>query len=229
VGAPGADGPQEDRGEKNYRPWKDVSENDSLGAREPEEAYGKKKLAVEEYLEMEERSDEKHEYHKGEIFAMSGPKLDHVRIATNLTALLKGKLRDSGCEVFPTDLRVYVESEELLTYPDLSIVCGEPVTWKNDDWNLMNPSVIFEVLSKTTMAYDRGSKFELYKGLASLQEYILVDSRSVSVEQFCKDEEGKWRLQKYDKLTDSMIVETVGVSLVLEEIYENVRFPKRTV
>jgi Uma2 family endonuclease len=112
----------------------------------------------------------------------------------------------------------------LLTYPDLSIVCGEPVTWKNDDWNLINPSVIVEVLSKTTMAYDRGTKFELYKGLVSLREYILVDSRSVLVEQFCKDGEGRWVFRKYDQLIDRIVVEAVGVELTLEEIYENVRF-----
>jgi Uma2 family endonuclease len=79
------------------------------------------------------------------------------------------------------------------------------------------------------MAYDRGTKFELYKGLVSLQEYILVDSRSVLVEQFCKDGVGRWVFRKYDKLTDRIVVETVGVELTLEEIYENVRFPERSV
>jgi Uma2 family endonuclease len=205
--------------------WKEC-EAGRLGDEEPASAYRKEKLTIEEYLEMEEKSDEKHEYYKGEIFAMSRPKLDHVRVVMNMVALLMGKLRGSGCEVFATDLRVYVESEELLTYPDLSIVSGESITWKNDDWNLMNPSVIVEVLSKTTMAYDRGTKFELYKGLASLREYILVDSRSVLVEQFCKDGDGRWSWKKYDQWTDSIVVETVGVGLTLGEIYENVRFPK---
>jgi len=205
--------------------WKEC-EAGRLGDEEPASAHRKEKLTIEEYLEMEEKSDEKHEYYKGEIFAMSRPKLDHVRVVMNMVALLMGKLRGSGCEVFATDLRVYVESEELLTYPDLSIVSGESITWKNDDWNLMNPSVIVEVLSKTTMAYDRGTKFELYKGLASLREYILVDSRSVLVEQFCKDGDGRWSWKKYDQLTDSIVVETVGVGLTLGEIYENVRFPK---
>ena len=208
-----------------YRPWKETTEN---RVEEPAVPYRKEKLTIEEYLEMEEKSDEKHEYHKGEVFAMSGPKLDHIRITMNMVALLKGALRGSGCEVFATDLRIYVESEELLTYPDLSIVCGEPETRDDDDWNLTNPAVIVEVLSKSTMAYDRGTKFELYKGLVSLREYILVDSRSVSVEQFCKDGEGRWAFRKYDKLTDKIVVETVGVELTLEEIYENVRFPGRS-
>jgi len=219
-------GESNDDGEDMYQPWKEMTEDQSNLVEEPAAAYRNEKLTIEEYLDLEEKSDEKHEYYKGEIYAMSGPKLDHVRITMNLSILLGLKLRGSGCEVFATDLRVYVESEELLTYPDLSIVCGEPVTRNNDDWNLMNPSVIVEVLSKTTMAYDRGTKFELYKGLPSLQEYILADSRSVSVEQFYKDREGKWKYRKYDKLTDKIVIETVRVGLTLEEIYENVRIPK---
>ena len=229
VGSREEAGLKEGQSEERYRPWKETSEDSTHSVEEPATAYVKKKLSIEEYLEMEEKSDEKHEYYRGEIFALSGPKLDHIRITRDMSSLLVQKLRGSGCEVFATDLRVYVESEELLTYPDLSIVCGEPVTWKNDDWNLMNPSVIVEVLSKTTMAYDRGTKFELYKGLPSLREYILVDSRSVLVEQFLMDVEGKWAFRKYDKPTDRIVVEAVGVELTLEEIYENVRFPKRSV
>lgn len=216
-GGPGTvlKGTLEELGEENYRPWKEVSEE--------------MKLSIEEYLEMEEHSEEKHEYYKGEIFPMSGPKLDHVRITRDMSILLGLKLRGSGCEVFPTDLRVFVESEEFLTYPDLSIVRDEPVTRNNDDWNLMNPVVILEVLSKSTQEYDRGKKFELYKGLASLREYILVDSRSVLVEQYYKDGEGKWVLRKYERLADTIVVESVGVVLLLEEIYGNVRFPNRSV
>src|ERR1700735_3131052 len=126
-----------------YRPWKETSED---RVEEPAVPYRKEKLTIEEYLEMEEKSDEKHEYYRGEIFAMSGPKLDHIRITMNMVALVKGALRGSGCEVFATDLRVIVESEKFLTYPDISIVCGEPATRNNDDWNLTNPAVIIEVL-----------------------------------------------------------------------------------
>jgi phenylacetic acid degradation protein len=211
--------------EEEYRPWKETTGDQTNLVEEPARAYRNEKLTIDEYLEMEEKSDEKHEYYKGQIFAMSGPKLDHVRITMNMVALLMKRLRGSGCEVFATGLRVYVESEDLLTYPDLSIVCGEPVTRNNDDWNLTNPSVIVEVLSKTTMVYDRGTKFELYKGLTSLREYILVDSRSVLVEQFYKDGEGRWVWRKYDQLTDRIGIGTVHVELTLGEIYENVRFP----
>lgn len=211
--------------------WKECEGEKSMGNQEnmieePAAVYKRRELTIDEFLEMEEKSDVKHEYYKGRIFAMSGPKLDHIRITRNLSILLGQKLRGSGCEVFPTDLRVYVESEELLTYPDLTIVCGEPVTRNNDDWNLMNPMVIVEVLSNSTMDYDRTEKFELYKALPSVREYILVDSRSVLVERFCKSGDGKWISKKYDKLTDTLVLETVKVGLLLEEVYENVRFPK---
>src|SRR5580658_5554949 len=120
--------------EARYQPWKEVPDDSTNLLEEPGMAYRKEKLTIDEYLEMEEKSEVKHEYYKGEIFAMSGPKLDHVRIVVNMTVLLKLKLRGSGCEVFPTDLRILVESQEYLTYPDLSIVCGDLITRNNDDW-----------------------------------------------------------------------------------------------
>jgi phenylacetic acid degradation protein len=222
---PEREGSNEDS-EEVYRPWKETTGDKTNLVEESALAYRNERLTIDEYLELEEKSDEKHEYYKGEIFAMSGAKKDHNRIATDLSALLVQKLKGGGCQVFNSDMRVYIEAKELLTYPDLSIVCGEPVTRNNDDWNLINPVVIVEILSKYTQEYDRGKKFELYKGLASLREYILVDSRSVLVEQFCKDDDGIWNLRKYDQLTDRIVVETVGVGLRLDEIYENVRFPE---
>ena len=212
----------------NYRPWQDTKKPGEHLTEEPAASYGRQRLSIDQFLEMEEKSDVRHEYHKGEIFSMSGPKIDHIRIAVNLTALLKGKLRESECEVFANDLRVYVEAEDLLTYPDLSIVCGEPETRNNDNWNLMNPAVIVEVLSKATEPYDRGKKFEFYKALPSLREYILVDSRSVLVEQNIMDGNGNWTWKKYDKVADSIELDTVKVSMSLKEIYENVRFPGLT-
>jgi phenylacetic acid degradation protein/carnitine operon protein CaiE len=222
---PEPEGSKEDC-EEVYRPWKKTTADQTNLVEEPAWAYRNDKLTIEEYLELEEKSDEKHEYYKGEIFAMSGAKKDHNRIATDMSALLVQKLKGGDCQVFNSDMRVYIETKELLTYPDLSIVCGEPATRNNDDWNLINPAVIIEILSKYTQEYDRGKKFELYKGLVSLREYILVDSRSVLVEQFCKGEGGLWDLRKYNQLTDRIIVGTVSVGLRLEEIYENVRFPK---
>ncbi|GGB12090.1 Uma2 family endonuclease [Puia dinghuensis] len=223
------DGPVEDG--RQYKPWKETQEEE-LGpgnrVEEPAAPYGKREFTFEEYLQLEADATQKHEYYDGEIFLMSGVLLDHVRITTTLTALAKQRLKGSSCDVFTGDLRVFVEAKGFFTYPDLTIVCGKPITREDDEFNLMNPTVIIEVLSKSTQKYDRGPKFKLYQGLPSLQEYILIDSRSVLVEQFIKDAKGEWNPKKYSKLSDRFMIEAVGVELSMEEIYEGTGFPKLT-
>ena len=107
---------------------------------------------------MEEAADEKHEYYQGEVFAMSGPKVPHNIISGNLFALLHQKLKGSRCRPFNSAQRIFVESIKFLIYPDISIVCGDVETFNNDDWNIMNPTAIIEVLSPSTGDYDKGSK-----------------------------------------------------------------------
>ena len=152
--------------------------------REPAVAYGKYKYSIEEYLQMEEASDEKHEYYQGEIFAMAGAKVPHNMISVNLIKLLGQKLKGKSCEPFNSDQRIYIPQNSLFTYPDISIICGEIVTLNNDDWNIINPVVIIEVLSKATKNYDRGDKFKLYRDIVTLKEYILIDSETISIEAF---------------------------------------------
>ncbi len=190
--------------------------------------YGKRNFTIEDYLQMEADSILKHEYYNGEIFLMAGTRMDHNIITSNLMFRLGAKLENSPCQPFGSDLRIYVEKHDLFTYPDLSIVCGELVTRDNDQFNLMNPSAIIEVLSPSTKDYDRGDKFELYKGLSTLREYVLIDSRSVLVEQFVKNTNGEWTFQKYSQVEDILLMETTGVSLSLEEIYARTQFPKLT-
>jgi Uma2 family endonuclease len=157
---------------------------------------------------------------------MAGASPDHNRIVFNLILLLGMKLEGDSCEIFPGDQRVHVEANTLFTYPDLTIVCGPPAFYQDDNMNLTNPSIIIEVLSPSTRNYDRGDKFKLYQELPSLREYILADSRSVSVEKYFKDADGNWTSLKFGQLTDALIVDTVDVTLLLEEIYRNVQFPK---
>ncbi|HEY4110531.1 Uma2 family endonuclease [Puia sp.] len=229
AGEAGATDAQE--GEKKYKPWnKEKSEAgpEDYRVEEPEAAYGEPKFTVKEYLEREEHSEWKHEYYKGEITMMAGAKLDHIRITGNLSGLVGSRLKNSGCEVFGNDLRVYIEPHEFLTYPDLSIVCGKPITFENDEWNLLNPATIVEVLSKSTAKYDRTEKFERYQALSSFQEYILVDSRSILVEQFIKDARGNWNSTSYRRLSDTITIATVNICMTLEEIYGRTAFPKLT-
>src|SRR6185312_15578640 len=117
---------------------------------EPAVAYGKQKISIEEYLEMENASMEKHEYYKGEIFAMSGAKVPHNAITGNFFIAVGQKLKGKKCKPYGSDLRIHIQSNTLFTYPDISIICGEIITLNNDDYNILNPSVIIKVLSPST-------------------------------------------------------------------------------
>jgi len=118
-----------------------------MEVKEPALAYSKEKISIEAYLEMENASLEKHEYYKGEVFAMSGAKLPHNKIFKNLLGNLFIKLKGKKCQPYGSDARIHIESNTLFTYPDISIVCGEVLTLNNDEYNVLNPTVIVEILS----------------------------------------------------------------------------------
>lgn len=189
---------------------------------EPAVAYGKEKMSIEGYLEMENAADEKSEYYKGEIFAMSGAKMPHNRITSNLLIALGLKLKGEKCQPYGSDARIHIQSNTLFTYPDISIICGEIITLNNDDYNVLNPTVIIEVLSKSTKNYDRGEKFKLYRDIATLKEYILVDSESIHVEVFRLNENGRWELEEYNSLTETVIIKAIDETVILSEIYDGV-------
>ena len=189
---------------------------------EPAVAYGKVKMSIEEYLKKENAADEKHEYYKGEIFAMSGAKVPHNTIATNFLGILFDKLKGKKCKPYNSDQRIHIPSNTLFTYPDISIICGEIITLNNDDYNVLNPIVIIEVLSKSTKNYDRGEKFKLYRDIATLKEYILADSESIHIEVFRLNEYGHWELEEYNSLSDAVIIKAIDETIVLSEIYDGV-------
>ena len=194
-----------------------------MKVREPAVAYGNK-FTVTEYLEMEEAATVKHEYYKGEIFAMSGAKVPHNRILKNTLIALGKKLAGKSCEPFGSDQRIHIEKNTLFTYPDISIICGEVETLNNDEWNVLNPTVIIEVLSPSTKNYDRGEKFKLYRDIATLREYILIDSESVNVEAFYINKDGNWELKEYKNSNEILSLQSVQTSLALKEIYEGLNF-----
>ena len=145
-----------------------------------------------------------------------------------METVLRQRLRDTPCKVQGGEMRVFVEKENLYTYADALIVCGRPEFRKNDEFNLMNPAVWFEVLSPSTSHYDRGLKFERYKKLSFFREYILIDSKRVLVEHFVKDAEGIWQLQRIQSLEEDLLIEMSGTRLSLKEIYEDTLFLKLT-
>ena len=193
-----------------------------MEVREPAIAYGKEKMSVEAYLEMENAADEKHEYYKGEIFAMSGAKVAHNTISGNIYAMLHTRLKGKKCKPFNSDQRIHIPSNTLFTYPDISIICGEVITLNNDDYNVLNPTVIIEVLSKSTKNYDRGEKFKLYRDIKTLKEYILVDSESIHIETFRLNENVHWELEEYNSIGDTLVIKAIGETILLSEIYNNV-------
>ncbi|GAA4464452.1 Uma2 family endonuclease [Nemorincola caseinilytica] len=190
--------------------------------REPAVAYERRKFTIEEYLEMENEAEDKHEYYKGEIFAMSGAKYGHNMICLNIATALKSKLKGKPCRPMGSDMRIHIPKNTLFTYPDISVICGDPQFLNDDQWNLVNPAVIFEVLSPSTKSYDRGDKFKLYRDIASLREYILVDAESVSIEAFYINAHGQWELKELKNIEDTLKLKTLGVSLRLDVIYEGI-------
>ena len=194
-----------------------------MEAKEPAVAYSKEKMSIEDYLEMENASTEKHEYYKGEIFAMSGAKVPHNVIAGNLFISLGQKLKGKKCKPYNSDQRIHIRSNTLFTYPDISIICGEIITLNNDNYNVLNPSVIIEVLSKSTKNYDRGEKFKLYRDIPTLKEYILADSESVHVEIFRLNESNHWELEEYDFIEDILFIKVIDEKILISEIYEGVK------
>lgn len=181
-------------------------------------------ISQEDYLAMERSATEKHEYFKGEVFAMSGASMDHNLIVNNINTLVLPFLKGKGCKMFGSDLRIHIPENTLFTYPDLSIICGTPVTTSDEKDNFISPSVLIEVLSKSTRDYDRGSKFTLYRSIRSLKEYITIDSLSVNVEVWKRNPDDSWVLHDFRLITDSFTISTIGFTLQLSDIYEDVTF-----
>lgn len=181
-------------------------------------------VSAEDYLVMERASQHKHEYYQGEVFAMSGASLNHNHVFTNLFGFLSSKLKGKGCKPYGSDLRIHIPMNTLYTYPDISIVCGNPETTDNVFDTITNPCVIIEILSPSTKSYDRGDKFNLYRQITTLQEYILIDPETVSVEHFVKTDIHEWKLTELTNITDEFTIQTVGIRITLEELYLDIQF-----
>ncbi|HVX27551.1 MAG TPA: Uma2 family endonuclease [Parafilimonas sp.] len=186
-------------------------------------AYSKQKISIEEYLEMENASLEKHEYYKGEVFSMSGAKLPHNEIAGNLFVALPNKLKGKKCKPYNSDTRIHIPENTLFTYPDISIICGEVITLNNDEFNALNPTVIIEVLSPKTKNYDRGEIFKLYRDIDTLKEYILVDSQSLHIEIFRLNASNHWELEEYNDGNNYLDIKAIGETILINEIYDGVK------
>jgi Uma2 family endonuclease len=192
--------------------------------REPAVAYGKSKFTIPEYLDMENNATDKHEYYRGEIFAMSGATYAHNVVCMNVATALKRKLKGKPCQPLGSDMRVYIPANSLFTYPDLSVICGKPQFLNDDERNLLNPTLIIEVLSPSTRSYDRGDKFKVYRDIPTLRDYVLVDAEQVGIEQYAMNTHGQWQLTEYKHIDETLRLKSLGLSLKLADMYEGVDF-----
>ena len=181
-------------------------------------AAEKQQLSEAEYLARERLADTKHEYVNGVAVAMAGGSPRHNVIATNIAGELRARLRGQPCRPTNSDQRVHVPHTRLYTYPDVTVICGQPETHPEDRNTLCNPRVIFEVLSASTEAYDRGAKFRHYRRSESLAEYVLVSQHERLVEHFRRGDDGHWVLTEYRE-TGDVALPALGCSLPLDEIY----------
>lgn len=181
-------------------------------------------MTVEEYLAFEEKSEEKHEFYGGEVFAMAGAGLNHNVIAGNCIADINHFLRGKDCIVTPGDLRIQIESLNLFTYPDISIICGKPEFYQNRKDSVTNPVVLIEVISPSTDDYDHNKKFAFYRLIPSLQEYILISSTDIHVEIYRKQSTFKWEFTEYRTAAELFTIESVGLTLQVADLYRNVTF-----
>jgi Uma2 family endonuclease len=180
-------------------------------------------LTPEQYLEIERKAEYKSEYFNGEMFAMAGAREAHNLVVTHLLSGLDQQFRARPCRAYPSDMRVRVGASGSYTYPDVSAVCGDPQFLDDQTDTLLNPALLIEVLSPSTEAYDRGRKFELYKSITSLREYLLVATDRIHADLYTRQADGRWMLTSADKPEDSLTLESVGAQLNLADLYEKVK------
>jgi Uma2 family endonuclease len=182
-----------------------------------------RKPTPEEYLERERRAECKSEYRDGEIRAMAGASVPHNRLTANLVRELGNALKNRSCDVFSQDLKTRTTPTKY-AYPDVVVVCGEPEFFDEHEDVIVNPTAIFETRSPSTESFDRGDKFADYQQRDSLQEYILVAQDRVSVERFTRQPGGLWLYQRLHSREDALTLESVGVTIPLDEIYYRLSF-----
>ena len=191
-----------------------------MEVRDPIVVYNKSKLTQEEYLLFEKDSQQKHEYFKGEVFAMAGAGARHNVIFSNFFISIGIQLKGKPCKPYGSDLRIHIPENSLFTYPDISIICGEIIPSKVDMDTAVQPTVIIEILSPSTRNYDQGIKFRLYREIPTLKEFITIDSESIGIEAYRINVEHNWELKDYRSIDETLTIPAVGLSLSLKEIYE---------
>ncbi len=182
------------------------------------------RLTEAEYLAIEEQAEYKSEFYKGEMFAMASATRDHDEVTCSLQWHVGNQLRGGKCREYSSNMRVKAGDSGLYTYPDLSIVCGEPRFLEGKTATLLNPIVLFEILSPSTESYDRAGKFLLYRHIESLRQYVLIAQDAPLVEVRTRNADETWTSAWYESLDDTCRIDSAEIALPLSAIYERVTF-----
>jgi Uma2 family endonuclease len=189
-------------------------------------AIPKHKMTMEEYIEFDKNSEGRWEYFDGEVIDMAGGTLNHNQIASNISRVLGNKLEDKGCRALTSDMRLKVPKALPYRYPDVVVVCGEPIigTIQGQEM-LVNPLLIIEVLSPSTAEYDYGIKFTAYQSIESFQEYLLVAQDRPRVTQYVRQPNGQWLRRDIEEMDGVVKFTSLDCELTFSEIYRLVKFP----
>lgn len=192
------------------------------------EAKKLENVTLEEYQALERSTDTKHEYHDGTIFSMAGGTIEHGLIAGNVYGEIKLGLREKGanCTATNSEVKLHVKDANKFLYPDCMVICGEIETSEIDENSVTNPVVIIEVLSSSTENYDRGAKFHAYRSISTLKEYMLIDQYQASVELFSRRGD-LWKIMRIEGIDNELELTSLGVTIKLKGIYENIVFKPR--
>jgi Uma2 family endonuclease len=175
-----------------------------------------------EYFKFEEQSETKHEYRDGRIVPMAGASSNHILVASNVLSALDQRLQHTPCLIYTNDMRVLVKPQNIYTYPDVTVVCDKPEFVKGRNDTISNPTVIVEVLSPSTRAYDRGRKSDLYRALKSLQAYILIEPDYAHIDYYWRQADGSWELTEHNQLNQTLTIQALRVTIPLTKIYNKV-------
>jgi len=177
-------------------------------------------LSPEEYLALERQAEFKSEYMDGVVYAFAGGSERHNLIVANIVITLGGQLKGRACKVYPSDLKVRVPNSKRFFYPDVSVVCGK-VEFADDERDvILNPTLIVEVSSESTAAFDRGQKFLSYQQIDSLQEYLLVSQDEILVEGYARQGSDRWLYTKVTGVEGNLTLPSIECELALKDVYD---------
>ncbi len=186
------------------------------------------KLTVEEYVKLEQETNQKYEFHDGQVYAMAGGTDNHNTITLNISTEIHNRLKGKECRIKNNETKLYLENKNKYVYPDAMIICGEQEKAKNLKDAFTNPVVIIEVLSESTQGYDRGDKFGFYRAIHSLRHYVLIEQKEVKIDVFSrKSSTSLWNIQTIEGLESNLeleISETKTLTISLKDIYYDVVF-----